>query len=70
MPVSPLALSPERGGPKNLPIVKSYLNDIEDETQTALSTKPHLVIIGGGWGVRALLKTYGLSLTTIARLRL
>ncbi|KAI0819034.1 nucleotide-binding domain-containing protein [Irpex lacteus] len=55
VPVAPLALQPERGGPKNLPIVKSYLNDIEDETQEALSMRPHLVIVGAGWGAIGIL---------------
>ncbi|KAI0705930.1 nucleotide-binding domain-containing protein [Cytidiella melzeri] len=55
VPISPLALKSERGGPKNLPVIKSYLNDIEDDAQTALSTKPHLVIVGGGWGAMGVL---------------
>ena len=51
VPVAPLALRPTTGGPKNLPIAKSYLSDIEDEENVELSKKPHLVIVGGGWGV-------------------
>ena len=51
VPVEPLALQPTAGGPKNLPIVKSYLSDIEDAENAELSHKPHLVIVGGGWGV-------------------
>ena len=51
VPVAPLALQPENGGPRKLPVVKVYLNDIEDEEQAALARKPHLVIVGGGWGV-------------------
>lgn len=54
VPVEPLALHPETGGPKNLPIVKSYLADTEDEEASALKGKPHLVIVGGGWGVSTL----------------
>lgn len=54
VPVAPLALKPERGGPKNLPILTAYLSDLEDEENSELSSKPHLVIVGGGWGVRAL----------------
>ena len=50
--MAPLALHPESGGPKNLPIAKVYLSDIEDPENTELSQKPHLVIVGGGWGVR------------------
>ena len=49
--MAPLALKPERGGPKNLPIAKSYLSDLEDSENTELAEKPHLVIVGGGWGV-------------------
>jgi hypothetical protein len=52
VPVNPLALNPERGGPKNLPIVSSYLNDEEDDEAKKLAKKPRLVIVGGGWGVR------------------
>ena len=52
VPVEPLALHPTTGGPKNLPVVKHYLSDIEDEENAELSRKPHLVIVGGGWGVR------------------
>jgi hypothetical protein len=54
--VEPLALQPQRGGPKNLPIVQSFLNDIEDDEQSQLKKKPHLVIVGGGWGVRTSLR--------------
>ncbi|TBU35492.1 nucleotide-binding domain-containing protein [Dichomitus squalens] len=50
VPVAPRALAPERGGPKNLPIVSRLLSDYEDEENRALSDKPHLVIVGGGWG--------------------
>ncbi|KAI0345429.1 nucleotide-binding domain-containing protein [Trametopsis cervina] len=57
VPVAPLALHPELGGPKNLPVVKAYLNDIQDENWTTLSTKPHLVIVGGGWGAMGILNT-------------
>lgn len=52
VPVSPLALHPERGGPKNLPVVRALLGDEEDEETRKLSKKPKLVIVGGGWGVR------------------
>lgn len=51
VPVSPLALHPERGGPKNLPVVSAFLGDQEDENNIGLSKKPRLVIVGGGWGV-------------------
>lgn len=51
VPVSPLALSPETGGPRNLPIVEAFLSDIEDPENERISQKPRLVIVGGGWGV-------------------
>lgn len=46
--MDPPALQPERGGPKNLPVLD--LGD-DDEEQAGLKRKPHLVIVGGGWGV-------------------
>ncbi len=52
VPVAPRALSPERGGPKNLPVLSTLLSDWEDEESRELTEKPHLVIVGGGWGVR------------------
>jgi NADH dehydrogenase len=51
VPVSPLALHPERGGPKNLPIVRVQVDDEQDEENKRLAGKPKLVILGGGWGV-------------------
>jgi len=51
VPISPLALHPERGGPKNLPIVRVQVDDEEDEENKRLAEKPRLVIVGGGWGV-------------------
>lgn len=51
VPVSPLALHPERGGPKNLPVAKVLVADEEDEENVKLAHKPKLVIVGGGWGV-------------------
>ena len=51
VPVSPLALHPERGGPRNLPIVRVQVDDEEDEENKRLAEKPRLVIVGGGWGV-------------------
>ncbi|KAL4077285.1 pyridine nucleotide-disulfide oxidoreductase-domain-containing protein [Scleroderma yunnanense] len=56
VPVSPLALHPERGGPKNLPIVSALLADEEDEEARKLAEKPKLVVVGGGWGSIAALK--------------
>ncbi|EMD38098.1 hypothetical protein CERSUDRAFT_113234 [Gelatoporia subvermispora B] len=57
VPVAPLALHPERGGPKNLPVVRSLLSDIEDSENAALTMKPHLVIVGGGWGAVGILQS-------------
>ena len=51
VPVSPLALHPERGGPKKLPVASAFVGDMEDEDANALSGKPRLVVVGGGWGV-------------------
>jgi NADH dehydrogenase len=51
VPVSPLALHPERGGPKNLPVARVFMDDDADDENRKLATKPRLVIIGGGWGV-------------------
>lgn len=51
VPVNPLALHPERGGPKNLPIARVLVGDEEDSDAKLLATKPKLVIVGGGWGV-------------------
>ncbi|CCM00529.1 uncharacterized protein FIBRA_02563 [Fibroporia radiculosa] len=57
VPVSPLALNPERGGPKNLPILRRLLSDYEDTDNSDLVEKPHLVIVGGGWGAVGILNT-------------
>lgn len=51
VPVNPLALHPETGGPKKLPVCRAYLEDEEDQETRELSTKPKLVIVGSGWGV-------------------
>jgi len=53
VPVHPLALNPHTGGPKNLPIARVLIDDEEDDEAKSLETKPRLVIVGGGWGVRA-----------------
>jgi NADH:ubiquinone reductase (H+-translocating) len=54
--VSDLALSPRRGGPKNLPIAEVLLDDEDSATMLRQKDKPKLVILGGGWGSVALLK--------------
>ncbi|KAJ7632866.1 hypothetical protein FB45DRAFT_792141 [Roridomyces roridus] len=56
VPVSPLALHPETGGPKNLPVVRVLVDDEEDEEHKKLAHKPRLVIVGGGWGAMATLQ--------------
>jgi hypothetical protein len=57
VPVNPLALHPERGGPKNLPIARVLVDDDDDDESKALSEKPKLVIVGAGWGVSFLILT-------------
>ena len=52
VPVNPLALHPDTGGPKNLPVARVLVEDEEDEENRKLCQKPRLVIVGGGWGVR------------------
>jgi hypothetical protein len=52
VPVSPLALHPELGGPKNLPVASVLVGDEDDGAQVPVMSKPKLVIVGGGWGVR------------------
>lgn len=54
--VSLLALSPRRGGPKNLPIADAYIDDYDTDERKRATSKPRLVILGGGWGSVALLK--------------
>lgn len=53
--VSEIALSPHRGGPKNLPIAEHLLDD-DDPHKKEQKHKPKLVILGTGWGSVALLK--------------
>ncbi|RAL63992.1 hypothetical protein DID88_003180 [Monilinia fructigena] len=50
-------LSPRRGGPKNLPIAEVQIDDDDSEEMQKQKDKPKLVILGGGWGSVALLKT-------------
>jgi NADH dehydrogenase len=54
--ISALALSPRRGGPKNLPILESFLDDDDTEEMRRQKEKPRLVILGGGWGSVSLIK--------------
>jgi NADH:ubiquinone reductase (H+-translocating) len=55
--VSDLALSPRRGGPKNLIIAEVLVDDDDCPQALKQKDKPKLVILGGGWGSVALLKT-------------
>lgn len=56
IPVPTEALYPRRGGPKNLPIANTLVDD-NDCPETAQSKhKPKLVVLGSGWGSVALLK--------------
>lgn len=57
IPVSEAALSPKRGGPKNLPIAQVLVDDDDTEINAACKTKPKLVILGTGWASVALLKS-------------
>lgn len=57
VPVSQNALEPRRGGPKNLPIAETLVDDDDCEGMARQKYKPKLVILGSGWGSVALLKT-------------
>ncbi|CDZ98411.1 64 kda mitochondrial nadh dehydrogenase [Phaffia rhodozyma] len=64
VPVHPLALKPETGGPRNLPILARDISDMEKDrsrhnvdSMGVETEKPRLVIVGGGWGSVGLLKT-------------
>lgn len=51
VPINPLALHPEKGGPNNLPVVRVLIDDEDNEENRKISEKPRLIIVGGGWGV-------------------
>jgi NADH:ubiquinone reductase (H+-translocating) len=55
--ISEIALTPRRGGPKNLPIAEHLVDDDDCVKMKAQKHKPKLVILGTGWGSVALLKT-------------
>ncbi|KAF7967254.1 hypothetical protein HWV62_35045 [Athelia sp. TMB] len=57
VPLNPLALHPEKGGPNNLPIAKVLIDDDDSEENMRIAEKPRLVIVGGGWGAVGLLQT-------------
>ncbi|KAJ9652170.1 hypothetical protein H2198_008556 [Neophaeococcomyces mojaviensis] len=54
--VSEAALSPKRGGPKNLPIAEILVDDEDNPDMEKQKTKPKLVILGTGWGSVAMMK--------------
>lgn len=54
--MSEFALSPKRGGPKNLPIAEILIDDNDSEAMIAQKDKPKLIILGSGWGSVALMK--------------
>ena len=54
--VDETALSPLRGGPKNLPIAEVLVDDEDSEEMREQKNKPKLVILGTGWGSVAMLK--------------
>lgn len=56
IPVSEKALTPRRGGPKNLPIAEEFVDDDDCPEMAKLKHKPKLVILGSGWGSVAMLK--------------
>jgi NADH:ubiquinone reductase (H+-translocating) len=56
VPISSLALTPRRGGPKNLPIVEHFVDDDDSDKKKTSKHKPKMVILGTGWGAVSLLK--------------
>ncbi|KIY03822.1 uncharacterized protein Z520_00513 [Fonsecaea multimorphosa CBS 102226] len=54
--VSEAALSPRRGGPKNLPIAEVLVDDEDCDHMREQKDKPKLVVLGTGWGSVAMLK--------------
>lgn len=59
------AIDPPRGGPKNLPICKSYLDSGDHDDMSVLNEKPRLVILGTGWGSVSLLKDLDIDLYNV-----
>ncbi|KAI9637628.1 putative 64 kDa mitochondrial NADH dehydrogenase [Dioszegia hungarica] len=56
VPVNALAISPRKGGKKDLPILEVDLDE-EDEAKVKMHKKPRLVILGGGWGAVAVIQS-------------
>ncbi|PNS18747.1 External alternative NAD(P)H-ubiquinone oxidoreductase B1, mitochondrial [Sphaceloma murrayae] len=61
IPISEFALSPRRGGPKNLPVADHLVDDDESPEMKSQKHKPKLVVLGTGWGSIALLKNINLD---------
>lgn len=55
--ISQYALSPEKGGPDNLPILKHRLDDYDSTEKEELMYRPKLVVLGSGWGSVGVLKS-------------
>ena len=51
VPCKPQELQAEKGGPNNLPVIKTLVDDDDDDENRELAKKPRLIIVGGGWGV-------------------
>lgn len=54
LPVSSLALTPRRFGPKNLPVVEHF---VDDDHTVSTKHRPRVVILGTGWGAVSLIKS-------------
>ncbi|ORY87129.1 pyridine nucleotide-disulfide oxidoreductase-domain-containing protein [Protomyces lactucae-debilis] len=54
--VAALALEPERGGPKNLPIASQFIDENDDESAQRNKDKLRLVVLGSGWGAVSLIQ--------------
>jgi NADH dehydrogenase len=57
LPVSSLALTPRRFGPKNLPVVEHFVDDDHSAAAAAAKHRPRIVILGTGWGAVSLIKS-------------
>lgn len=57
VPATPLALHPEPGGPKKLPVLSHFVEENPDDEAAKSKSlqKEKLVIVGGGWAAVALL---------------
>lgn len=56
--VPQLAISPETGGPENLPILSTSLDSLDTNDKAVIAVnKPKLVILGSGWASVGILKS-------------